>query len=220
MEVREGVVVVAVPRIRSVIMSPEVYAVFEEICRRESITGHVLEVGAVPGTASLLHLPSLAAASKKTGLNMEPFPSEGTIRMVTGNANSMDMFSDGEFGCVLCNATLEHDAHFWQTLAEIRRVTAPGGLIVIGVPGFRGMGPRFLAPPNSFVGRLITLLSAMTRNDSLLAGTNTLGEHRFPGDYYRFTEEAVREVFLDGLVEPRCEWVMCPPRVVGWARKP
>lgn len=201
-------------------MSPAVYAAFEEICRGESIAGPVLEVGAVPGPDSLLHIPALAAIAEKTGLNTERFPSDGTIRMVTGNANSMDMFPDGVFGCVVCNATLEHDARFWQTVAEIRRVTAPGGLVVIGVPGFRGMGPRCFAPPRSFVGRVIAMLAAATRHDALLAGTNTLGEHNFPGDYYRFTEQAVREIFLEGLVEPRCRWVMCPPRIIGWARKP
>lgn len=201
-------------------MSPAVYRAFEEICRGETIVGPVLEVGAVPGPDSLLELAALSGIPAKTGLNQESFPSTDTIRMVTGNANRMDMFPDGAFGCVVCNATLEHDARFWETLAEIRRVVAAGGLVVIGVPGFRGMGPAFLAPPRSLTGRAIRLLAALTRADALLAGTVTLGEHFFPGDYYRFTEQAVREVFLEGLVEPRCRWVMTPPRIIGWARKP
>jgi SAM-dependent methyltransferase len=201
-------------------MSPAVYAAFEEICRGEAITGPVLEVGAVPGPESLLRLAALAGISGKTGLNLEAFPSTGEIRMVVGNANRMDMFPDSSFGCALCNATLEHDARFWKTLAEIRRVVAPGGLVVIGVPGFRGMGPKFLAPPRSLAGRAIRLLAELTTADALLAGTVTLGEHRFPGDYYRFTEQAVQEVFFEGLVEPRCRWVMSPPRIIGWARKP
>jgi hypothetical protein len=29
----------------------------------------------------------------------------------------------------------------------ICRVTKPGGLVVIGVPGFRAVGPRHIAPP-------------------------------------------------------------------------
>jgi SAM-dependent methyltransferase len=201
-------------------MSPEVYAAFEHICRSEAVEGPVLEVGAWPGPDSLLHLPSLAGIPEKVGLNMEPVASEPTIRTVLGNANQMDMFADGTFGCVLCNSTLEHDARFWLTLAEIRRVTKPGGLVVIGVPGFRGMGPRHLAPPGSAVGRIIHLLAGMTKHDALMAATSTLGVHNFPGDYYRFTEQAVREVFFEGLTEPRIRWVMTPPRVIGWARKP
>jgi SAM-dependent methyltransferase len=201
-------------------MSPEIYAAFEQICRAEVIEGPVLEVGAWPGPDSLLHLPSLSRITEKVGLNMEPVASESTLRMVLGNANRMDIFADGTFGCVLCNSTLEHDARFWLTLAEIRRVTKPGGLVVIGVPGFRGMGPRHLAPPRSVVGGIIRLLTRMTRHDALVAGTSTLGVHNFPGDYYRFTDQAVREVFLEGLTEPRIRWVMTPPRVIGWARKP
>lgn len=201
-------------------MSPEVYAAFEAICQREAIEGPVLEVGAWPGPDSLLRLPALASIPEKTGINMEAVASDDMITMVVGNANAMPMFADETFGCVLCNATLEHDPRFWLTLAEIRRVTKPGGLIVIGVPGFRGMGPKHLAPQRSLVGRMIRLLAAVTRHDALVAGTSTLGVHNFPGDYYRFTEQAVREVFFEGLVEPRIRWVMTPPRVIGWARKP
>ena len=201
-------------------MSPEVYAAFESICRGEAIDGPVLEVGAWPGPDSLLRLPSLAAIPGKTGINMEVVAPDEGITMVFGNGNAMDMFADDTFGCVLSNATLEHDPRFWRTLAEIRRVTRPGGLVVIGVPGFRGMGPRHLVPPRSFIGRMIGFLTAITRHDALVAGTSTLGVHNFPGDYYRFSEQAVREVFLEGLVEPRIRWVMTPPRVIGWARKP
>jgi len=201
-------------------MSPEVHAAFEAICRREPIDGPVLEVGAWPGPDSLLRLPSLASIPGKTGINMEAVASDDMITMVVGNANAMPMFADETFGCVLCNATLEHDPRFWLTLAEIRRVTKPGGLVLIGVPGFRGMGPKHLAPPRSIVGRLIRFVATVTRHDALVAGTSTLGVHKFPGDYYRFTEQAVREVFLEGLEQPRVRWVMTPPRVIGWARKP
>ena len=210
-------------------MSPEVYSAFDSICHSEAPEGPILEVGAVPGPDSLLNLPSISRVQDKIGLNMESFTDEQNIvqhfdsspviKMITGNANHMDMFADNTFGCVLCNSTLEHDPRFWETLIEIRRVTRPGGLIVIGVPGFRGMGPSYLAQPHSFAGRGIRLLARITRADALLAGTNTLGEHFFPGDYYRFTEQAIMEIFLEGLVEKRCRWVMTPPRIIGWARK-
>jgi SAM-dependent methyltransferase len=201
-------------------MSPDVYKAFNAICQSESPTGPILEVGAMPGPDSLLKLDALSNIADKTGINIEPFASDATTQMVTGNANRMDMFADNSFGCVLCNSTLEHDARFWETLSEIRRVTRPGGLIIIGVPGFRGMGPSFLAPPNSFAGRTLRLLAKITKADALLAGTSTLGEHFFPSDYYRFTEQAVMEIFLEGLVQKHCQWVMTPPRIIGWARKP
>ena len=62
--------------------------------------------------------------------------SEGEIVAVTGNANRMDAFEDEMFDLVLSNATLEHDKHFWLSVAEMHRVLRPGGLLVIGVPGF------------------------------------------------------------------------------------
>lgn len=200
-------------------MSPEVMAAFERILARERIAGPVLEVGAVPGSDSLLRLPALAGMAGRTGINLEAFPSDSAIKLVCGNANRMSMFADGEFGCVLCNATLEHDARFWMTLAEIRRVTADGGLVVIGVPGFRGMGPQSMIAPKGIAGRALNALARLTRHDALLAGTLTLGVHNYPGDYYRFTEQAMREVFLEGLADPQCTWVMSPPRIIGWGRK-
>jgi len=201
-------------------MNRSVLRVFDEILSKELIEGPVLEIGALPGPDSLLQRPALSGITRRVGLNLTPFPSTDAITMITGNANSMCMFADGEFQCVLCNSTLEHDAYFWKTLAEIRRVTASGGLIVIGVPGFRGMGPRSFAPSGSWLSRLLNLLAALTGHDALKAGTVTLGEHHYPGDYYRFTEQAVREIFLQDLVASQCRWVMHPPRVIGWARKP
>jgi len=201
-------------------MSPQVLCAFEEILREETIAGPVLEVGAVPGADCLLRLPCLSGVTRRTGINLEPFPDDGDVRMVCGDANAMSMFADGSFGCVICNSTLEHDARFWLTLAEIRRVTAPGGLVAIGVPGLRGMGPGSIAARKSLPGRAVAVLARLTHHDALLAGTVTLGVHNYPGDYYRFTEQAMREVLLEGLVQQRCRWVMTPPRIIGWARKP
>jgi hypothetical protein len=47
-----------------------------------------------------------------------------------------------------------------------------------------------------------------------------LGVHNFPGDYYRFSEQAVREVFMDGLVDVSVKLVLTPPRIIAWGRKP
>jgi ubiquinone/menaquinone biosynthesis C-methylase UbiE len=165
-------------------------------------------------------MPCLQEARQRVGLNKEEFPSAEGLEMIRGNANDMDCFADGFFDAVLCNSTLEHDPFFWKTLAEIHRVTASGGLIVIGVPGFAGMGVRNFAPPRSLLGRVLRFFSRTCKEDVLLAGTPTLGEHFFPGDYYRFTEQAVREVFLQGLEDAGVRKVMNPPRFIGWGRKP
>ena len=56
--------------------------------------------------------------------------------------------------------------------------------------------------------------------DPLRASTLTLKVHDFPGDYYRFSPQAVEEVFLEGLVEKELSTMMLPPRVIGFGIKP
>jgi len=201
-------------------MSPAVYQVFEEICGEASIRGLVLEVGAVPGPDSLLRMACLRNVRHKIGINLQGAQADEGCEIIGGNANEMSCFEDGRFEAVVCNATLEHDRYFWMTVAEIHRVTASGGLIVIGVPGYAGMGVANFAPRKSMLGRVLRFFAGRTGNDVLMAGTPTLGEHLFPGDYYRFTEQAVREVLLGGLREIAVRKVMNPPRFIGWGRKP
>lgn len=201
-------------------MSPAVYATFQEICAQESIRGPVLEVGAVVGPDSLLRLPCLRSVESRVGINIEKTVSDDGCRMIQGNANEMTMFADGSFETVLCNSTLEHDPFFWKTIAEIHRVTASGGVVVIGVPGFAGMGVDCFARRKSILGLLLRLATKMTKANLLLAGTPTLGEHLFPSDYYRFTEQAMREVFLADFHHISVRRIMNPPRIIGWGRKP
>jgi hypothetical protein len=201
-------------------MHPAVYQVFEEICTVAAIRGRVLEVGAVPGPESLLRMPCLRHVEARVGLNLEGGGQYDGYEIRTGNANAMTGFADGEFSAVLCNATLEHDRCFWKSIAEIHRVTAPGGLITIGVPGYAGMGLATFAPPGSWFGRFLAWFARGSYSDLLGAGTVTLGVHNFPGDYYRFSEQAVREVFLAGLADIQVRLVLNPPRIIARGRKP
>jgi hypothetical protein len=82
-------------------------------------------------------------------------------------------------------------------------------LIVLGVPAF-GAAPR---------RRLLRALRRMPllapRVESALASTPTLLPHHFPGDFYRFSAQAMREVLLDGLEAVEVCSVLSPPRVIG-----
>ncbi len=118
-------------------MHPRIFQEFEKICSERSITGSVLEVGAIPSNDSLLSMKSLESATEKVGINLNGPHEFEDFRIYKGNANCMDCFEDERFEVVLCNAMLEHDKYFWKTVAEIKRVTKPGGLIVIGVPGYK-----------------------------------------------------------------------------------
>lgn len=163
--------------------------------RADAEPKRVLDVGGrIEERLSLLRFGEFAGADRWC-LNLDDDTSREGINHVTGTANDMHMFDDASFDVVLCNATLEHDKHFWLSVAEMQRVLAPQGLLVIGVPGFV-KGPR----------------------DSGQA-TPTHRVH-FTFDYYRFSRQAVREVFFEGMDDVRVAPILHPPRLIGSGIKP
>jgi|SRR5271163_1152241 len=191
-------------------MHPLVLDRFRAILGRLDIKGPVLEIGAEPAAATLLALPELAGL-QRIGVNIG-FPAQMTrwgFQLERMNANDMPGFASDSFGLVLCNAVLEHDRFFWRTIDEIHRLTRPGGFVVIGTPGY-GEHPL----PGAIV------LDPTRPAEALAEATVTYKLHDAPGDYYRFTEAAMREVFLRGLEIIDIGSVMVPPRVIGVARKP
>ncbi len=197
-------------------MHPSIFDAFERICRTRGAGGRVLEVGALPNDEALLTLPALQSAEARIGLNATRGGGHRGFEVVVGSANAMGCFADGSFDTVLSNATLEHDRRFWKTLSEIRRVTRPGGLIVLGVPAF------VEAAIDADVRRWIRRVPWVRRRWRSVADTSTLTYriHNFPGDYYRFSTQAVAEVLLEGLVDVEVEVLLAPPRAIGSGRKP
>ncbi len=192
-------------------MEPRVYREFERICSERNIRGSVLEIGALPDDSSLLTMKSLSGATLKVGINLEGPSTYKDFSILKGDANAMTCFQDEQFDAVLCNAVLEHDRFFWKTLSEIRRVTKSGGLIIIGTPGF-----RTYALERSLRGSL-ALIPFFGRY--FRAATLTLSVHNYPGDYYRFSPQAFRDVFFEGLEEVSIHSIMIPPRIIGCAVK-
>lgn len=196
-------------------MHPRIYREFEKICQQRKAGGVVLEIGAVPKASSLLTLQSLKNATAKIGINLEgPYEYED-FRIIRGNANSMPWFEDGKFDTVLCNATLEHDKFFWKTISEIRRVAKAGGLIVIGVPGYVEFA---LAKRIRSLFRKAPLCYRYA--NFLVSSTLTFFLHNAPGDYYRFSPQVFKEVFLEGMMDLDVRTIMLPPRLIGSAVKP
>ena len=108
-------------------MEKKVFEAFEKICGTREIRGSVLEIGATPDELSLLNMRALDKVTEKIGIDLDgPYHFNGFV-ILKGNANAMIDFSDERFDAVLCNAVLEHDKYFWKTIAEIKRVTKPGG---------------------------------------------------------------------------------------------
>lgn len=201
-------------------MTPALFAEFDALCRRYGAHGSVLEIGATPTADTLLNLPSLRACDPRIGINMECAATHVAGEILFGNGNDLSRFPDGAFDLVMSNATLEHDPLFWLTLAEMRRVLKPSGLLLIGVPGY--------ARARSSMRRLAGLLGHWVRAATPLArplqafaaGTPTLLVHDYPGDYFRFSEQALREVLLFDMDVLATRVLGAPPRLVGVGRKP
>jgi SAM-dependent methyltransferase len=194
-------------------MHQAVFTVFDRLCRERRAGGRVLEVGAVAAPDTLLMLPAIRSADERVGLNLEGPREFDGFTIHAGNANRMT-FADASFDTVLCNAVLEHDPWFWKTLAEMRRVLRPGGLMAVGVPAYDERPAARWAGPL----RQLPLVGAWA--DGWSASTRTLHVHNFPGDYYRFSPQACRTVLLEGMAEVSVETVLVPPRVIGVGTKP
>jgi len=177
-------------------VSPKIKRRFHTIIRRSGIRpARALEVGGLMGEDSLLRFPELAGAERYC-LNLVELPSDGEITAVKGNANDMSEFKRDWFDLVVCCSTLEHDKRFWLSCAEMRRVLRPGGLLVVGVPGY-------------------------VKDEERDQGRATLTYRvHYKFDYYRFSEQAVREVIFEGLERVRVRPIGTPPRLIGHGWKP
>ena len=198
-------------------MHPRVFEAFDRACRERGAGGDVIELGATPSADSLLALPALAGARSRVGVNLAGPSSFGGWRIVRGDATDLAAFAPASFDTVLANSLLEHVPAFWRALAEIRRIARPGALVVLGVPGYAPNRPSLARR----VARWPVAGAALRRvAPSLEASTPTLVVHDFPGDYYRFSAQAVREVLLDGLEERAVEVLLDPPRFIGAGHVP
>lgn len=201
-------------------MTPTLFAEFDALCRRYGAKGTVLEIGATATSDTLLNLSSLRSCASRVGINIEYAATISAGEIMRGDGNDLGRFADDTFDVVMSNATLEHDPRFWLTLAEMRRVLKPGGLLLVGVPGY--------TRARSWVRRLAGHLGNRLRALPLLArplqvfgaGTSTLLVHDYPGDYFRFSEQALREVLLFGMDVLATRVLEAPPRLLGVGRKP
>lgn len=203
-------------------MLPRVYQEFERICARRGVRGAVLEVGAIPSDRSLLCMQALSGATEKIGINLDGPCEYKDFRILRGDANCMDCFEDSRFDAVLCNAVLEHDMQFWKAIAEMKRVTKAGGLIVIGAPAYGRRLPEGRARLPRAARGISLVRKAFSQGllFCLSRGTLTVRVHNAPGDYYRFSAQTFREVFFEGMHSVQVCSVMMPPILIGSGLKP
>ena len=199
-------------------MHPAVFEAFDQICRGKVAPGaRVLEVGATPTDDTLLRLPSLRDASLRVGVNLEFSSLVSGLTLVRVAADGLATFADDVFDLVLCNSVLEHDPSFWRLVEGIDRVARPGALIVMGVPGYADLPPSSLLRATHVLARLPGAAALIERiAPGWGASTPTLVVHNYPGDYYRFSEQAMRHVILAGCERVETQVVLRPPRIIGF----
>jgi SAM-dependent methyltransferase len=159
-------------------MSPEVFARFTAIVAQR-LPGDralvALEVGA--GGWTLLSIPAFEHGCRIALNRRFDRVTEQLARTfrVIGDGNHLP-FPDASFDCVLSCSALEHDRYFWRSTREVHRVLRHGGYFIVGVPIY------------------------MTLPTDRELTTQTYARHglAYNADYYRFSEQAVREVFFEG----------------------
>jgi len=182
----------------------------------------VLELGSIETTAKRFRA-ALPSNTRYLGINLDVEAEGDGWRIVRGTANDLDL-EDASFDAVICNAMLEHDPAFWLSLGEARRVLRPGGMLYLGAPGFSASVSRLAR-----LGlRINGALERIGRGDRIirshffggLISARTLPFHGRPGDYWRFSPEAMRRVLLAHLDVLEVSEVYRPPRIFGVGRKP
>lgn len=95
----------------------------------EHLDGLVLDVGG--GPAERRWIPGR--------VTLDASPARGPD--LVADIEDLDGIPDGGFGSVVCTEVLEHVARPERALAELRRVTAPGGALLVSVPWFYPFHP-------------------------------------------------------------------------------
>jgi hypothetical protein len=120
-----------------------------------------------------------------------------------GDTHDMtSQFADGTFGVVISNRVLPRDKKFWRTQDEIRRILAPGGLLIL-------VAPCFSVVPNEAgvvaVGRKGNPVDTVTLTQKI---------HGAP-DFWRISPQAVKNVLFDGFEVREVQVKMVPPNLFG-----
>ena len=109
---------------------------FQAFCdtylRAQPSSGVILDVGAKAYGPSETFKEHVPRGWKYLGLDME---AGDNVDLVPAHPYLWDELESGSIDVCITGQTFEHNPVFWVTLAEMARVTKPGGLIFVVAPG-------------------------------------------------------------------------------------
>ena len=180
-------------------------AEFGRLVDKQDTVGPYLQIGVTDPEQCAL--ADLSGERHALGAGLDDGDGPAGITCHRGGPSDLARFPDGRFRTVLWNDGLAHDRAFWRTIDELRRILAPGGTLVLSVPGFSNVPDR--------AG--VTVVGP--KGNPIPDTTPTYRIHGAP-DFWRISPQAMRQVILDGFDEVEVKVSAMPPRIVGIGVKP
>lgn len=188
-------------------MRAKVIEEYATLFRTHALAGPVLEIGGGSRNGAVTSASFLEGLERHVVVSGDGGEAAG-VHFHAGEPNDLaPLFDDACFSTVIWDRALERDARFWLTAAEIRRVLAPGGTLVLCTRGFAKTN-KFGVKVVGAGGKSIPFLTAT----AAVAATG--------GDYLRFSPQGLRRVVLDGLEVKELRSSFMTPHLFAVAQKP
>lgn len=184
----------------------KIVAEYATLFETHGLGGPVLEIAGGGREGAIAQAPFLAGLERHVVVAGEGGEAGG-LHVHKGNPNDLTpLFDDGCFSAVIWDRALERDPRFWLTAAEIRRVLAPGGTLVLCTRGF-GKANKFGVKVVGASGNPIPFLTAT-------AAVSAAG-----GDHVRFSPQGLRRMVLDGFDVKEMRSAFMTPHLFAVAQK-
>ena len=167
--------------------------------------GPFLEISNTPVKHSVLRDPYFMTAERHVLSKTDAGTVDSLVMQKDVSSDMRSLYTAGHFGTVLWIDTLATDKHFWLTLSEIRRILAPGGVLIAVTPSFGKAGHN---------GVVIT----GAKGNAIADVTLTKRVHA-SSDYWRISPQGMRDVVFEGFDVTELRVMMVPPRLFGVATK-